>query len=80
MKNIIRKLKKYNNTNKFGSLFRLIGASYQDYNARKVISEVYSSFVLQCTVSGGNVNTRRMSQPDMGSIFHIQKFNEIIWS
>ena len=65
MKNIIRKLKKYNNTNKFGSLFRLIGASYQDYNARKVISEVYTSF-------GCKVNTRRMPQPDMGSIFHIK--------
>ena len=39
----------------------------QGYNARKVISEVYASFVL-----GGNVNTRRMSQPD-GSIFHIKK-------
>ena len=24
----------------------------QGYNARKVISEVYASFVLQCTVSG----------------------------
>ena len=30
-------------------------------------------FVLQCTVSGRNVNTRRMSKPDMGSIFHIKK-------
>ena len=44
----------------------------QGYNARKVISEVYASFVLQRTVSGRNVNTRRMSQPDMGSIFHIK--------
>ena len=35
----------------------------QGNNARKVISEVYASFVLQCTVSGCNVNTRRMSQP-----------------
>ena len=44
----------------------------QGFNARKVISEVYASFVLQCTVStGGNVNTRRMSKPDMGSIFHL---------
>ena len=25
---------------------------FQGYNARKVISEVYTSFVLQCTVSG----------------------------
>ena len=28
---------------------------------------------------GGNVNTRRISQPGMGSIFHI-KINEIFWS
>ena len=26
--------------------------NYQGTNARKVISEVYASFVLQCTVSG----------------------------
>ena len=39
----------------------------QGYNARKVILEVCASFVL-----GGNVNTKRMSQPDMGSIFHIK--------
>ena len=39
--------------------------------ARKVISEVYASFVLSL---GGNVNTRRMSKPDMGSIFYI--FNQ----
>ena len=45
----------------------------QGYNARKVISEVYASFVLQCILSlGCNVNTRRLSQPDMGSIFHIK--------
>ena len=42
---------------------------YQGYNARKVISEVYAYFVLQCTVSWRyNVNTRRISQPDMGSV------------
>ena len=40
----------------------------QDYNARKVISEVYA-----VTVQDSNVNLRRMSQPDMGSIFHIKK-------
>ena len=30
--------------------------------------------LLYCSVLslGGNVNTRRMSQPDMGSIFHIK--------
>ena len=46
----------------------------QRCNARKVISKLYASFVLQCKLSlGGNVNTRRMSQSDMGSIFHIKK-------
>ena len=47
--------------------------SNQGSNTRKVISEVYASF-LYCSVLslGGNVNTRRMSQPDMGSIFHIK--------
>ena len=44
----------------------------QGYNVRKVISELYASFVLQCTVSGRYVNTRWMSQPDMGSILHIK--------
>ena len=38
----------------------------KDCKVRKVISEVYTSFVLQCTVS------RRMSKPEMGSIFHIK--------
>ena len=43
----------------------------QGFNARKVISEVYD--LLYCSVLslGGNVNIRRMSKPDMGSIFHI---------
>ena len=43
----------------------------QGYNAWEVISEVYASFVLQCTL-GDNVNTRRMSKTDMGSILHIK--------
>ena len=38
-------------------------------NARKVISEVYAFFVLQCTVFGRKVNKRRIPQPDMESIF-----------
>ena len=38
----------------------------QGCNARKVISEVYTSFVMQCTSLGGNVNPRRMSKPDNG--------------
>ena len=37
----------------------------QECKARKVISEVYTSL-------GANVNTRRMSKPDMGSIIHIK--------
>ena len=44
----------------------------QGYNARKVISKVCASFVLHELSLGGNVNTRRMSQPYMGSIFHIK--------
>jgi len=45
---------------------------HQGCNARKVISQVYACFVLQCTVTGrGNVNSRWISKPDMGSIFHI---------
>ena len=30
--------------------------------------------ILYCSVlsMGGNVNTRRMSEPDMGSVFHIK--------
>ena len=44
--------------------------SNQGTNARKVISEVYTFFVLQCTASmGGKVNARRISQPDMEFIF-----------
>ena len=45
---------------------------FQGYNTRKVISEVYASFVCSVLSLGGNVNTRRMSQPDMRSIFHIK--------
>ena len=38
--------------------------------------------ILYCSVlsQGGNVNTRRISKPDMGSIFHIKKINEIFLS
>jgi len=44
----------------------------QGYNARKVITEC--THLLYCSVLSlsGNVNTRRMSKPDMGSIFHIK--------
>ena len=47
--------------------------SFQGYNTRKVISEVYASFVLQCTVSGRLCKHKTdISQPDTGSIFHIK--------
>ena len=46
--------------------------SSQGYNARKVISEVYASFVSSVLSLGGNVNTRQMSKPDIWSIFHIK--------
>ena len=45
--------------------------------ARKVISDVYAFFVLQCTL-GGKVKTKGMSQPDIKSIF--TKIYEIFWS
>ena len=32
--------------------FTTLGSIDQEFNARKVISEVYASFVLQCTVTG----------------------------
>ena len=38
--------------------------------------------LLHCSVLslGGNINTRRILQPEMGSIFHIKQINEIFWS
>ena len=36
---------------------------------------LYCSALFLC----GNVNTRRMSQSDMGSIFYIKKINDIFW-
>ena len=38
--------------------------------------------LLYCSVLslGGTVNTREMSKPDMGSIFHIKKINAIFRS
>ena len=40
----------YFNLITYDNLFLII--NIQGYNARKVISEVYASFVMQCTVSG----------------------------
>ena len=41
----------------------------KNYNVKIVISEVYAFLVLSL---GSKVNTIRMSQPDMGYIFHIK--------
>ena len=55
----------------------------QGYNARKLISEVYTfctHFLYYSVLSlGGKVNTRGMSQPDMESIF-TKIIYEIFWS
>ena len=57
----------------YSSLSLTITYFNQGYKARKVISEVTN--LLYCSVLSlcGNVNTRRMSQPDMGPIFYIKK-------
>ena len=47
---------------------------YQGYNARKVILKVYC----KALSLGGNVNTRHISKPDMGSIFHINNQSNIL--
>ena len=41
----------------------------QGNNARKVILEMYASLYCSVLSLGEKVNTRRMSQPDMESIF-----------
>ena len=51
----------------------------QGNNARKVISEVYAFLYCSVLSLGGKVNTRRMSQPDMESIF-TKIIYEIFWS
>ena len=53
--------------------------SEQGNNARKVISEVYAFSYCSVLSLGGKVNTRRMSQPDMESIF-TKIIYEIFWS
>ena len=58
-------MKRFLLRNHLRKTFILILSYIQGYNARKVISVVYASFVLQC-------NTGRMSQPDMESIFQIK--------
>ena len=50
----------------------------QGTNARKV-SEVYAFLYCSLLSLGGKVNTRRMSQPDMESIF-TKIIYEIFWS
>ena len=58
-------------------------SAIQGTNARKVISEVYALFVLQCTAVGGKVNTRRLSQPCHSltwNPFSQKIIYEIFWS
>ena len=52
--------------------------SRQGNNARKVILEMYTFFVLQFTVFWRKSYTRRISQPDMESIF-TKIIYEIFW-
>ena len=47
---------------------RLTNACHEGYNARKVISVVYASFVLYCSVL--SLGECHSLSPDMGSIFH----------
>ena len=51
----------------------------QGTNARKVILEVYTFLYCSVLSLGGKVNTRRISQPDMESIF-TKIIYEIFWS
>ena len=52
---LIKGLQQYRNNNIWYLSVRLkvhVYENIQGFNARKVISEVYASFVVQCTVSG----------------------------
>ena len=51
---------------------------HQGTNARKVISEVFTFFVLQCTVFGRK-SKHSLLQPDMESIF-TKIIYELFWS
>ena len=48
------------------------------YNARKVFSKFYNLLYCRVLSLSGNVNTRRMSKPYMGSIFHIKNQRNIL--
>ena len=54
--------------------------SFKDVMQGKLLQKC--THLLNCSVLslGANVNTKRMSQPDMGSMFHIKKINEVFWS
>ena len=61
-------------------MYRLIGRPINMIYPKVIMQgkfflDVYASFVLQYSVLslGGNVNTRRVSKPHIGSIFHIKK-------
>ena len=61
-----------------GISFKIFDHLFQDYNASKVISEVNTSFVCNRMFLGGNVNTRQMSKPDMGSIYNPKRFESAL--
>ena len=79
---------KYTYETDLGQILTIKGP--QNIQTEKVKSKVITqeklfqrcTHLLYCSVlsMGGNVNTRRMLHPDMGSIFHIIKINEIFWS
>ena len=48
------------------------------YNARKVFSKFYNLLYCRVLSLSGNVNTRRMSTPYMGSIFHKKNQRNIL--
>ena len=56
----------------FSKEAKINSASHKDVMQGKLFQKC--THLLYCSVLslGGNINTRRMSKPDMGSIFHIK--------
>ena len=59
---------------------RFLPRSAQGCNARKVISELYTSFVLQCTVSRRQCKDKTDVKAWHGIHLSHKKINEIFWS
>ena len=55
------------------------GRCMHGFNARKVISEVYTSFVLQCIVSGRWCKHKTDVEAWLGIHLSHKKINEIFW-